>query len=498
MRKPAAPPCTIVIFGARGDLTKRLLMPALYNLVLDKLLDTDLRILGVDHGDVTKDAWIASLSDMMQQFTKDASAEFHPDVIDAQCWSWITERCDYLRGDFDDAGTYANIAKNLEAKFADSSARNVIFYVATSPAFFARVIDGLGHAELLREDEHAFRRVVIEKPFGHDEPSAKVLNAQILKQADEAQFYRIDHFMGKEPVRGIFSWRFANRLFEPIWNSEHIDHVQITAAETIGVEERGSFYEATGALRDMVPSHLFSAMSMLAMEPPASLATEDVRDAHARVLKSIVPLEAADAVRGQYRAGNVQGKPMSAYREADKVDPQSRTETYAALRIRIDTPRWRGVPFYMRTGKALKAHTTSIVVRFKPSASLWLEDNGAGEPNRIEFQLSGQSGIFTDFLAKQPGPQEELMQVASSFRYDAAFPKSATVGYESLLYDCMGGQQKLFLREDAIDAAWHAVQPVLDAWSDGGEPQFYAAGSSGPSDADALLAASGRAWQPLL
>lgn len=492
-----APPCTLVIFGARGDLTKRLLMPALYNLSLNKRLDPNFRILGVDHSDTTKSQWIASLSEMMQEFVKDDSAEFHPLSIDDEKWAWITKRCEYMCGDFNTDATYTQIAKKLnDSSAADVRGGNVIFYIAAAPTFFARVVDGLSQARLLAERENAFRRVVIEKPFGSDAPSAKALNANLLAHASEAQLYRIDHFMGKEAVRGIFTWRFSNGLFEPIWNHEHIDHIEITAAETIGVEERGAFYEATGALRDMVPSHLFSVLTMVAMEPPASLESEVVRDAHAKLLQAIVPLTSGDAVRGQYRAGEVQGTRMPAYCDADNVAKNSRTETYAAIRLHINTPRWQGVPFYIRTGKALRAHTTSVAVLFKPSAPLRFDEDAIPCSNMIRFGMSGNTVISTYMGAKKPGPEDAVKDVTSDFHYEGAFPDQSTVGYESLLFDCMQGEKKLFLREDAIDAGWQVLQPVLDAWAEGGEPQLYAAGSRGPSDADALLAASGRAWLP--
>ena len=471
-------------------------MPALYNLAADKLLDKNLRIIGVDHGDITKDAWTASLTLMMHHFVSDAAAEFHPNGINNERWAWITERCDYLRGEFDEDITYEHLAAKISTLSEGGSPANVLFYIATAPKFFMRVVDGLGHAGLLRESKDAFRRVVIEKPFGRDEPSAVALNAHLLTQGDEHQFYRIDHFLGKEAVRGIFSWRFANNLFEPIWNNSYIDHVQITAAETIGVETRGPFYEATGALRDMIPSHLFSVMSMIAMEQPASLDAEDIRNAQVDVLKAISPISPKHAARGQYQAGEVRGKQIVGYRDSDRVDRASRIETYAALHVQIDTPRWKDVPFYIRTGKALAAHQTSVAVTFKPQATLQFVDDAA-PPNVIHFKLNGRSAVTTSFLAKKPGPEETLGLAASEFRYDTAFLQRSAVGYETLLYDCMRGQQTLFLREDMIEAAWRIVQPVLDAWNADGEPQVYTAGSYGPSDSDALLAATGRVWLPL-
>lgn len=490
-----APAATIVIFGARGDLTKRLLMPALYNLVAEGLLDKQTRIVGLDHGDISKDTWVATLTQMLQQTAADAPADF-PHGVNAEYWSWITDRAHYLRGEFDEEITYANLTELLASIATETGTESALFYIATAPRFFARVVTGLGEGKLLDESDNAFRRVVVEKPFGRDQCSAQALNDDLLKQGKEDQFYRIDHFLGKEPVRGILSWRFANRLFEPVWNSRHIDHVQITAAETVGVETRGPFYEATGALRDMIPSHLFSVMSMIAMEQPVSLASEDVRNAQVDVLKSIAPIATSDAVRGQYAAGEVRGKKIVAYRESDRVDRASRIETYAALRLHIDMPRWHGVPFFIRTGKALAARQTCVAVTFKPQATLQF----AGETqqaNVIQFNLNGNTGITTHILGKKPGPQEKLASIPSNLDYDATFGRRAAIGYETLVYDCLHGRQTLFLREDAIDTAWKAVEAVLQAWGANGEPQLYSAGSSGPTDSDALLAASGRKWLPL-
>jgi glucose-6-phosphate 1-dehydrogenase len=487
----------MVIFGARGDLTKRLLMPALYNLASDTLLSEQFRIVGVDHGDITVETWVSLLTEMMQQYVDNLPTEDgKKKTIDAVRWAWITDRCRYLRGGFGEASTYADLSAKVTAISEEIASKNVLFYVATAPRFFAQVVEGLGQAGLLRESEDAFRRVVIEKPFGHDEPSARELNAQVLKQGEEQQFYRIDHFLGKEPVRGIFGWRFANRMFERIWNSHHIDNIQISAAETVGVETRGPFYEATGALRDMIPSHLFSVLSMVAMEQPASLNAEDVRDAHVNVLKSIKPIKPEDAVRGQYVAGEVRGKPVVAYRESPRVDPSSRIETYAALKLELDMPRWQGVPFYLRTGKALTNRYTSVVVTFKAQEGLTFPGS-AVQPNVMEFNLSGRTGISTQLLAKKPGPAEILVPVTSTFEYDEAFAQRPAVGYETLIYDCLRGQQTLFLRNDVIDVAWHVVQPVLDAWGSGGEPEMYPAGTAGPPGADALLAQSGRTWMSL-
>ena len=488
-----APPCTLVIFGAGGDLTKRLLMPALYNLSGSKLLPDDFKIIGLDRTQTDDDGWKKSLTDTMQSFAKDKTAEFYTDKIDEKQWGFVTGKMNYIAADFDQPDTY----KQIIDKLGDNG--SAVFYLAVAARFFGPIVDQLGAAGLLKQDDGRFRRVVIEKPFGSDLPSAQALNARILKQADESQFYRIDHFLGKETIQAIMAVRFANSMFEPTWRREFIDHVQITAAETIGVEQRGAFYEPTGCLRDMVPNHLFQLLCMVGMEPPNSFDAEDVRTEKAKLVQATHPVEVTDIVRGQYTAGSEFGQPVTGYRQEAHVDPNSRTETYVAAKLKIDNWRWAGVPFYLRTGKRLADRRTEIAIHFKPAPYQIFRDTPVDNltPNIVKIMVDPEQGIVTQFSAKVPGPVMKLGKVATTFKYKDYFQEQPNVGYETLLYDCMMGDATLFQRADNIEAAWAVVQPALDAWGKGGDPEFYAAGSQGPDAADQLLARDGRHWLPL-
>lgn len=486
-----APPCTLVIFGAGGDLTKRLLMPSLYDLATTRRLDDGFKVHGVDLAQQDTDAWRKSLTDTMQSFTTDKTAEFYVPKLNDESWKWVTDRLSYQVGDFSQDETFAGI----KAAIGDGSA---IFYCAVAARFFGTVVDGLGKAGLLQQTDGMFRRVVIEKPFGSDLPSAQALNARILQHAEESQFYRIDHFLGKDTVQSIMAVRFGNGMFEPTWRREYIDHIEITAAETVGVEGRGKFYEPTGALRDMVPNHMFTLLSMVAMEPPIAYDAEAVRSEKAKLMQAIRPLTPADAVRGQYTAGAEFGKPVPGYREEPNVAPDSRTETYVALRLHIDTWRWAGVPFYIRTGKRLSGRKTEISVHYKP-APYRVFGAAATTPNVLRLLIDPEEGIDVQFAAKRPGPEMALGRVVSSMRYKDYFDERPNVGYETLLYDCMLGDGTLFQRADAIEASWAALEPVLESWAKGeGEVENYGAGSSGPAGADALLAADGRTWTKLV
>jgi glucose-6-phosphate 1-dehydrogenase len=485
-----APPCTMVIFGAGGDLTKRLLMPALYNLSGTGQLDDGLAILGVDHVADTDEGWRTALTATMQSFTSDTTAEFHADSIDPAKWGWVRERLRYLEGDFGAPATFKAIADRVSG--------NVLFYLAVPARFFAPIVEQLGAAGLLAETDGSFRRVIIEKPFGNDLSSAEELNRRILAVGQESQYFRIDHFLGKETVQSIMAIRFANGIFEPIWRREHVDHVQITAAETIGIADRGAFYEATGALRDMVPNHLFQLLTMTAMEPPNSFDAKDIRDEKAKLIDAIRPIATGDAVRGQYGAGRVLGADVAGYRSEPHVAPGSTTETFAALRLEIDNWRWAGVPFYLRTGKRLGERRTEIAVQFKNPPYLLFRKAGAGAPsaNVMKLAIDPVEGTASTFNVKVPGPAMRLDQATSRFEYTSLFRERPSVGYETLLYNCMMGDGTLFQRADSIEGSWAVVQPLLDAWHQG-EPEAYAAGSSGPAGADALLAREGRRWQPL-
>ncbi len=502
----AAPPCAMVIFGAAGDLTKRLLAPALYDLVLAQRLSPQFQLVGVATTRQTTAEWRQSLTEMMRQFVGQGGGEFSAESLDQKAWRWLTERMTYMSGDLNDADTYRRLGQLLsELDQSAGTAGNYLFYLAIPDRLFGRTVAGLGAAGLVEEREGRWRRVVIEKPFGHDLASAKALNAQILEILDEHQIYRIDHFLGKETVQNVMALRFANGLFEPIWNREHIDHVQITAAETIGVERRGKFYEKTGALRDMVPNHLFQLLAMTAMEPPISFDAEAVRAKKAELIQAIRPMSEAEAlknaVRGQYGAGAALGHAANAYRAEPDVAPDSATETFVACRLNIDNWRWAGVPFYLRTGKYLKRRRTEIAIRFHqaPYSIFRGTDVEHMHPNWMILRIQPDEGIALEFAAKRPGPTVTLGTVCMDFAYKSYFKLAPNTGYETLIYDCMIGDATLFQRADNIEAGWQAVQPILDAWAHNPPKDFpnYAAGSDGPAAAGELLARDHRAWRPL-
>jgi glucose-6-phosphate 1-dehydrogenase len=489
-----APPATLVIFGAGGDLTKRLVVPALYNLVQARKLPDELAIIGIDHNDRTTEQWRQSLTEMMQGFTRAAG-------IDAQAWSWLTRRMHYMPGDFTQPETFSHLEKLLVEQREQSNTANVLFYLAVADRFFGPVIEGLGHAGLTRQSQGAWRRVIVEKPFGHDLASAQALNAQILEVLSEDQIYRIDHFLGKETVQNILVLRFANGIFEPLWNRDHVDHVQITAAETVGVEGRGRFYEKTCALRDMVPNHLFQLLAMIGMEPPISFDADAVRAKKTELFQAIHPVSPENAVRGQYGGGVVLGRKVGNFRHEPNVAPDSATETYVALKLGIDNWRWAGVPFYLRTGKYLSARTTEIAVHFRQAPYALFRDTPVERlpANILTLRIQPEEGLSVSFSAKRPGSEIEIDGVAMDFAYRDYFAPLAAVGYETLIYDCLIGEATLFQRADTVEAAWRAVQGLLDSWARNRPDDFpnYAAGSAGPDAADRLLARDGRAWLPV-
>jgi glucose-6-phosphate 1-dehydrogenase len=500
-----APPCAMVIFGAHGDLTKRLIVPALYNLVNARRLPGEFQLVGVDMVASTTEAWRQGLTETMRGFVSQ-SGEFHTDHIDPTAWGWLADRMSYVQGDLNDPATYGRLGEHLaRLDQTGGTAGNYLFYLAVADRFFAAAVAGLGTAGLVTERDGHWRRVVIEKPFGHDLPSAKALNADILKTLRESQIYRIDHFLGKETVQNILALRFANGLFEPLWNREHIDHVQITVAETVGVERRGRFYERTGALRDMVPNHLFQLLAMTAMEPPTCFDADAVRSKKADVIEAITPLEPGqalrDAVRGQYGAGTVLGKAVQAYRQEPDVAPNSTTETFVACRLTIDNWRWAGVPFYLRTGKYLTRRWTEIAIRFHQAPYALFRGTHVERlhPNWMILRIQPDEGIALEFAAKRPGPALRLSTVCMDFAYESYFKMAPNTGYETLIYDCMIGDATLFQRADNVEAGWAAVQPILDAWAETPPRDFpnYVAGSRGPAAADELLVRDGRAWRPL-
>ncbi|HEY3890104.1 MAG TPA: glucose-6-phosphate dehydrogenase [Caulobacteraceae bacterium] len=493
---PRAPPCLMVVFGAAGDLAKRLLIPSLYNLTRDGLLDRGFRLLGVDHNDFDDQSFQVEQTQFIHAVAADKTSEFGKARLSESTWKRLCGEFGFMKGDFEDPATY----RALENRIGQTA--NVLFYLATSPRFFGEIVEQLAKAGLTREAK-GWRRVVIEKPFGHDLASAKALNRRILKVLDEDQVFRIDHFLGKETVQNIMVTRFANGLFEPIWNRDHIDHVQITASETVGVEDRGAFYDATGALRDMTPNHMFQLLSMIAMEPPNSFDAEAVRTEKARVVDAIklqTPTQALhNSVRGQYHAGDCAGRKLVDYRAEPHVARDSRTETYVALKLEIDNWRWAGVPFYIRTGKALSARDTEIAIAFKPAPTVLFRDQPVSTlpPSGLVLQIQPKEGISLHFGAKVPGEEMRITGVDMDFCYADWFKTAPATGYETLLYDAMTGDQTLFQRADNIEFGWRAVQPFLNAWAKGGLVHGYRAGSEGPAAADALLERDGRAWRPL-
>ncbi|MDQ0392794.1 glucose-6-phosphate dehydrogenase [Labrys monachus] len=489
---PAAPACTLVVFGAHGDLTRRLLTPSLYNLAGAGLLDDGFRIVGLDRVADTTEGWVGQLSDTMQDFTRNPNAEFYVPHIDGKVWSWLADRMTYQQADFTKPKDMAQLKTMLSG--------NVVFYLAVAARFFGTVVDQLGDAGLLAEAPDAFRRVIIEKPFGSDLDSAKKLNADILRRMNEAQVFRIDHFLGKETVQNIMALRFANGILEPLWRRDHIDYVEITAAETVGVEGRGAFYEPTGAMRDMVQNHLFQLLTMVAMEPPNSFEPEQVRNAKAQLLGAVQPIPLEDAVRGQYDGGAIAGINVPAYRDEPNVAPDSHTETYVAMKLTIENWRWAGVPFYIRTGKHLGARCTEVVVHFRPAPYALFKDTPVDRlaPNTLVLSLQPQQGLILGLNIKVPGTRMVLGGIALDFFYKDAFAAVPSVGYETLIYDCFTGDATLFQRADTIEASWALVDPILKAWAEDGKPLArYAAGTAGPSEADDLLIRDGHGWKPL-
>jgi glucose-6-phosphate 1-dehydrogenase len=503
---PPAPPCAMVIFGASGDLTRRLVVPALYNLARAGQLSNHFQLIGFDHHAGSTEQWRKGLDAAMEGFVAQGG-EFHLDAIDRSTWSWLIDRMTYLQGDLNDPGAYAQLRDHLVAlDRTAATAGNYLFYLAVADRFFASAIAQLGAAGLVTEKDGQWRRVVVEKPFGHDLLSAKALNSDILKTLREHQIYRIDHFLGKETVQNIMALRFANGLFEPLWNRQQIDHVQITVAETLGVEHRGKFYEKTGTLRDMVPNHVLQLLAMTAMEPPNSFDADAVRAKKTEVIQAIKPIDPSqalcEAVRGQYGGGTVMGESVPPYRAEPFVAPDSTIETFVAWKLNIDNWRWAGVPFYLRTGKRLRRRSTEIAIRFHQAPYALFRDTCVERmhPNWMILRIQPDEGIALEFAAKRPGPVLKLSTVSMDFAYKSYFQVAANTGYETLIYDCMIGDSTLFQRADTVEASWQAVQPILDAWANNNSPpEFpnYAAGSDGPVAANELLARSGRAWRPL-
>ncbi len=493
-----APASTVVIFGAAGDLTARLLIPALYNLALAGLLDEAFSVVGVDRVDLDDDALRSRYGESLDRFVVERRGKTGAETtVDRETWARLQGRVSYLQGDFDDPSTYEELGRRIAGK-------SIVFYLAIAARFFAPTVEQLGRAGLLAETEGHFRRVVIEKPFGSDLYSARALNKRLLAVIEEGQIYRIDHYLGKETVQNILALRFSNGIFEPLWSRQNIDHVQITAAETVGVEKRAGFYEQTGALRDMVPNHLMQLLAMTAMEAPTSFDADAVRDEKSKVLAAIHPMafgvEHPPAVRGQYVAGELGGENRNAYRAEPGVSASSTTETFVAMKLGFDNWRWAGVPFYLRTGKRLAVRRTEIAVHFKQAPYALFRDTPVEKltPNILVLHIQPREGITLQFSAKRPGPSVSLGGVRMNFDYADFFQEGPSTGYETLIYDCMIGDATLFQRADNVEAGWASVQPVRNAWEAGeGIVHPYACGSAGPRASEALLARDGRRWLKL-
>lgn len=491
-----ADPCVMVICGASGDLTKRKLIPALCNLATNHLLPREFAMIGFARNELTHESFRDQLSQEIKTFATG--------TVDPEMWDWIRQRLYYVSGDFQDPKAYESL-KELIAQVtkAHDTQGNCLYYLATAPSFFSEIIRRLGAAGLTREDQGPWRRVVIEKPFGRDLESARALNAEIKQVLSEQQIYRIDHYLGKETVQNILMFRFGNGMFEPIWNRRYIDHVQITAAETVGVEQRGGYYEQSGALRDMMPNHLFQLVSLIAMEPPISFDANKVRDEQAKVLQAIQPLTPEEVlsktVRGQYDGGRIGGESVPGYREEPHVATDSSTETFAALRLSIDNWRWIDVPFYLRTGKRLPKRMTEIAIQFKRAPLMLFRNTSVDQlnENRLVLHIQPNEGISLRFGAKIPGPMMQMGAVDMDFDYTDYFGVRSSTGYERLLYDGMCGDATLFQRADMVEAGWRVISSIQDVWQALPPRSFpnYAAGTWGPKEADDLLLREGRNWR---
>ncbi len=485
-------PTVVVIFGASGDLTKRKLLPALFHLEQGGLLPGEFGIVGVARRDLA-DTFAGDMRDGILKF---GSVQPDDPKLDA-----FIDKVSYHRMNFDDADGYDRLKKKLDAFDEQHGVKcNRLFYLAVAPAYFADIMHRLGNHGMTKS-EHSHVRVIIEKPFGHDLESAKELNAEVNQELDENQIFRIDHYLGKETVQNILVFRFANGIFEPIWNRNYIDHIQITAAENIGIEGRGPFYEKAGALRDVMQNHMMELLSFVCMEPPVSFAADAVRGEKVKVWKAIQPIRCEDAVRGQYGRGEVDGKQVKSYREEDRVDPNSYTETFAALRLGIESWRWAGVPIYLRAGKRMARRETEITIQFKQPPMLLFGGNESGpcpeiQPNLITMRIQPNEGISLRFGAKVPSPDMKVCPVDMNFQYSAAFGTSPANGYERLLLDAMLGDATLFAHRDGVEATWALMTPVLEAWAASKPEEFpnYAGGSWGPRCAQELLARDGRHW----
>jgi glucose-6-phosphate 1-dehydrogenase len=494
--RKAVEPCSIVIFGASGDLTSRKLIPALYHLYKEKQMPASFRVLGVARRAKTDAAWREELREALGRFSR-------TQPVDDAVWREFAARLSYCQGDLTDPEAYVRLKAQLESADEPALRHNLLFYLATLPSQFAEVVRQLHRAGLLQRDEgEGWQRIVVEKPFGHDLASAHALNQELARYAHEQQVFRIDHYLGKETVQNILMFRFSNSIFERLWNRESVDHVQITVSEQHGVGERGAYYEEAGALRDMVQNHILQVLALVAMEPPVSLEAESIRDEKVKLLKSIrlpTPEEVArNVARGQYFAGVVDGQPHPGYRQEPKVRPDSNVETYVALRLFVDNWRWSGVPFYVRTGKCLPLSASEVRIQFRPTPHVLFAAacNGRLDPNALTLRLQPDEGISIRFNGKVPGTNLAVRPVRMHFSYDSEFGAYTPEAYERLLLEAIAGDATLFIRRDEVECAWRIVDAIRAGWN--GKPltnrEFYAAGTWGPVAAEELLAQTGHRW----
>ena len=499
-----AEPCTMIICGATGDLTERKLAPALYNTFLGGNLPPEFTGVGFARREWTDAQFRDHLLAGINKYSRNKP-------VKPAIWDSIAETIEYQRGDFNDPAAYAELAKRLDRIDRDrGTAGNRLFYLAVPPSLYPEIVNQLDRAGLAGSGAHrrtgskrGWTRVIVEKPFGYDLESARTLNREFAEVFAEDQVYRIDHYLGKETVQNLAVFRFGNGLFEPIWNRRYIDSVQITVAETVGVEGRGDFYDGTGALRDVVQNHGFQLMSMFAMEPPVEFVPEDLRDEKLKVLRAVKPMAPSDVadnvIRGQYVSGWVEGERLTSYRDAPEVPPDSETETFVAVKLAIDSWRWAGVPFYIRTGKALPSRVTEIAVQFRRAPLALFSRAGVSQvdPNVLAIRVQPDEGILLRFGAKVPGQGLQIRTVNMDFRYGSSFAVDSPDAYETLLVDAMIGDNSLFTRDDEVERAWEILDPVLKAWAsgEGGPLHFYGAGTWGPPAADELLERDGRSWR---
>ncbi|HEY1695978.1 MAG TPA: glucose-6-phosphate dehydrogenase [Polyangiaceae bacterium] len=494
-----AAPCVFVIFGASGDLTRRKLLPALYNLAVSRLLPPGMSIVGFALNEMTDDEFRKSMREGVGQFSRRKP-------VDEAVWNDFASRLYYVGGKFEDEANFAKLGKRLEELDKTNGTRkNRIYYLAIPPSAFRLVNDNLAKAGLVHDptDPGKYSRIIIEKPFGRDLASGDALNADLHRVFHEKQIFRIDHYLGKETVQNLVALRFGNAIWEPIWNRNHIDHVQITVAEDIGVEGRGKFYEEAGTTRDIVQNHLLQLLMVMAMEPPVAFTADEVRDEKVKVLRALKPIRGEDVarltVRGQYGPGNFAGKAVSGYRQEPNVSPTSTVETFVAMRIEIDNWRFAGVPIYVRAGKRLTKRVTEVSVHFKHVPHALLAQAGPVDPDVLAVRIQPDEGIGLRFVAKVPGPTMTLRPVTMDFRYGSTFGGSGPEAYERLILDAMLGDPTLFARSDEVSAAWRFITPILQGWAEMGAPRMpnYDAGTWGPRDSFALIEREGRAWRRL-